>query len=103
MARLDATRPADAAAEASVFGLGPQQIARRLAAAARAAGLGEGFTGHSSRVGMARDPAAAGAEFPSLMQAGRWQSSRMPARYMRRKAADRSAVTRYYVEEGRHD
>ena len=64
-----------------VFGLSSSQIGRRVSAAAKAAGLGEGFTGHSGgRVGMAQDLAAAGVELPALMQAGRWQTSRMPAR-----------------------
>ena len=36
-----------------VFGLSPRQIGRRVSAAAKAAGLGDGFTGHSGRVGMA--------------------------------------------------
>ena len=47
--------PEDAAVEdpaAPVFGLSTSQIGRRVNAAAKAAGLGEGFTGHSGRVGM---------------------------------------------------
>ena len=36
-----------------VFELSASQIGRRIDAAAKAAGLGEGFTGHSGRVGMA--------------------------------------------------
>ena len=79
-----------------VFGLSASQISRRVSAAAKAAGLGDGFTGHSGRVGMAQDLAAAGVELPALMQAGRWQSSRMPARYTERQAAGRGAVARYY-------
>ena len=79
-----------------VFGLSASQIGRRLTAAAKAAGLGEGFTGHSGRVGMAQDLAAAGVELPELMTAGRWKSSRMPARYTERQAAGRGAVARYY-------
>ena len=51
---------------------------------------------------MARDLAAAGAELPELMQAGRWASSQMPARYTRRESAGRSAVARYYGETGPH-
>ena len=50
------------------------QIGRRIDAAAKAAGLGEGFTGHSGRVGMAQDLAASGVELPELMTAGRWKS-----------------------------
>ena len=65
---------------------------------ASAAGLGEGFNGHSGRVGMAQDLAAAGAELPALMQAGGWKSSQMPARYTARQAAARGAVAQYYGE-----
>ena len=79
-----------------VFGLSASQIGRRVNAAAKAAGLGDGFTGHSGRVGMAQDLAAAGVELPALMTAGRWKSSRMPARYTERQAAGRGAVARYY-------
>ena len=32
----------------------------------------------------------------TLMNAGRWKSSTMPARYTERHAADRGAVARYY-------
>ncbi len=81
-----------------VFGLSASQIGRRVNAAAKAAGLGEGFTGHSGRVGMAQDLAAAGVELPALMTAGRWKSSKMPARYTEGQAAGRGAVARYYQE-----
>ena len=60
--------------------------------------LGEGCTGHSGRVGMAQNLAATGTELPALMTAGRWKSSRMPARYTERQAAGRGAVARYYGE-----
>ena len=83
-----------------VFGLGPRQLARRIDAAARAAGLGAGFTGHSARVGMAQDLVAWGAELPALMVAGRWRSSRMPARYSERQLAARGLVSRYYASRG---
>ena len=83
-----------------VFGLSESQIGRRVRAACQSAGLGDGFTGHSGRVGMAQDLAAAGVELPALMQAGRWQSSRMPARYTERQAAGRGAVARYYQGRG---
>ena len=43
-----------------VFGLSASQIGRRVTAAAKAAGLGDGFTGHLGRVGMTQDMAAAG-------------------------------------------
>ena len=50
----------------------------------------------SRSVSMAQDLAASGVELPALMSAGRWKSSRMPARYTERQAADRGAVARYY-------
>ena len=68
-----------------VSGLSESQIGRRVNAAAKAAGLGEGFIGHSGRVGMAQDLAAAGVKLPALMTAGRWKSSKMPARYYQRR------------------
>ena len=93
---LRAIRPAEASADDSIFGLSDGQIARRAKAAAEAAGLGDGFTGHSARVGMAQDLARAGTELPALMTAGRWQSPTMPARYTRAEQAGRGAIARYY-------
>ena len=49
---------------------------------------------------MAQDLAATGVELPALMTAGRWKSSKMPARYTERQAAGRGAVARYYQESG---
>ena len=54
-------------------------------------------SGHSLRVGMAVDLVASGASLPEIMQAGRWSSPTMPARYTRRVEASRGAVARYYV------
>ena len=74
---LQAIMPEDAGVvdpAALVFGLSASQIGRRIDAAAKAAGLGEGFTGHSGRVGMAQDLVASGVELPELMTAGRWKS-----------------------------
>ena len=70
---LVAIRPAQELLEPTkpIFGLSPRQIGRSVSAAARAAGLGDGFTSHSGRVGMAQDLAKTGAEFPALMAAGR--------------------------------
>ena len=56
MKALEAIRPAGVGGDAKVFGLSESQIARRVKAVARAAGLAdwEFFSGHSGRVGMAR-------------------------------------------------
>ena len=96
MESLSAIRPAAASARDSLFGLSDDQIARRVTSAATAAGLGEGFTGHSARVGMAQDLARIGTELPALMTAGRWQSPTMPARYTRGERAGRGAIARFY-------
>ena len=85
----------------SIFGLGQRQISMRIKQAARAAGLGEGFSGHSPRIGMARDLARAGTELPRLMTAGRWRSPRMPALYTRNESVARGAVAQYYGIGGR--
>ena len=70
---LLATRPAAAVIDlgATVFGLSASQLYRRVKAATKMAGLGEGFSAHSPRVGMAQD----------LSAAGRWDSPTMPAKY----------------------
>ncbi|MBF0382556.1 MAG: tyrosine-type recombinase/integrase [Magnetococcales bacterium] len=54
------------------------------------------ITGHSCRVGMAQDLTANGAELGAIMQAGRWKSPQMPARYGERLAAGRGAVAQLY-------
>ena len=81
----------------SIFGLRPNQIALRIKRAGQTAGLGDGFSGHSPRVGMARDLARAGTELPSLMTAGRWRSASMPAHYIRNETAGKGAVAQYYA------
>ena len=96
-ADLRRIRPEDARAGDRVFGLRTgKAISSRLGAMARAAGLGEGFSGHSPRVGMAQDLTAAGAELSALMVAGRWKSERMPAHYSRAEIAGKGAVARFY-------
>ena len=95
---LLAIRPNEAVIDpgTSVFGLSASQIYRRVKAAVKMAGLGEGLSAHSPRVGMAQDLSAAGAELPELMTAGRWDSPTMPAKYTEAQAAGRGAVVRYY-------
>ena len=70
MRSLDAVRPEDHGPEAPVFNLSPDQIGRRIRAAAEAAGLKGEFNGHSPKVGMAQDLAAAGSALPALMNVG---------------------------------
>ena len=89
-------RPGNPDPDAHVFGLrSGRSVARRLAAMARAAGLEGAFSGHSARIGMARDLVAAVA---AVQVAGRWKSPRMPAHYARGELAARGAVARFYGE-----
>ena len=97
MRDLDAIRP-PGAGEQLVFGLKPKAIGRRIAAAATAAGRTGAYSGHSARVGMARDLARAGEELPALMTAGRWKSADMVARYIAHESAGRGAVARFHRE-----
>ncbi|MEO5328103.1 MAG: site-specific integrase [Magnetococcus sp. THC-1_WYH] len=62
--------------------------------------IGIGVSGHSCRVGMAQDLTANGAELAAIMQAGRWKSPTMPARYSERLAAGRGAVADLYKRKG---
>ena len=96
-AALRRVRPDNVIRHSRVFGLrSGRAISNRVAAMAKAAGLGEGFSGHSPRVGMARDLTAAGVGLTAIMVAGRWKSERMPAYYSRAEEAGRGAVARFY-------
>ena len=90
MKALDAIRPAGVASDEKVFGLSESQIARRVKAIARAAGLAdwEFFSGHSGRVGMARRMAQNGAPTHEIERQGRWkQGGGMVGRYTRGESA----------------
>ena len=73
--------------EGRVFGLTGESLANRIRAAAKAAGLGDGYNGHSGRIGMARRMVAAGAPNAAVQRQGRWKHGDMVARYTRGEAA----------------
>ena len=90
IAALDAIRPVGVGGEVKVFGLSESQIARRVKAVAKAAGLAdwEFFSGHSGRVGMARRMAQNGAPTHEIERQGRWkQGGGMVGRYTRGETA----------------
>ena len=70
-----------------VFGLSMSQISRRVDSMARAAGLGDGYSGHSGRVGLAIRMTRRGAPLQAVQTHGRWKSPSMPARYTRSEKA----------------
>ena len=80
-------QPDDTDPAASLFGLTAETLANRVRAAAKAAGLGEGFSGHSGRIGMARRMVAAGAPNAAVQNQGRWKHGDMVARYTRGEVA----------------
>ena len=86
-----------AAAKNSMFGLSSSQICRRIASACAQAGLEGDFSGHSPRIGMTHDLARAGFSLVDIMHVGRWESSDMPAYYIRGIEEGTSAVARYYA------
>ena len=90
MQALYAIRPAGAGSDQRVFGLSESQIARRVKAIPRAAGLAdwEFFSGHSGRVGMAHRMAQNGAPTHEIERQGRWkQGGGMVGRYTRGETA----------------
>ena len=64
-------------------------INRLVTAAAQAAGLDEGFSGYSGRVGLALRMDRADAPDSAIMKQGRWSSSAMVAKYTRGESARR--------------
>ena len=84
---LRGIQPDGADPAAPVFGLTGETLANRIRAAARAAGLGDAFSGHSGRIGMARRVVAAGAPTAAVLHQGRWKHGDMVARYTRGEAA----------------
>ena len=90
MKALDAIRPVGVDGGQKVFGLSESQIARRVKAVAKTAGLAdwELFSGHSGRVGMARRMAQNGAPTHEIERQGRWkQGGGMVGRYTRGESA----------------
>ena len=76
-------------------GINGQSIARRLTAAASAAGIKGRITGHSGRVGLAVELTRRGAPEQATAKAGGWKSSRMVAHYAAAVAAEQGAVATY--------
>ena len=90
MQALDAIRPAGADGVEKVFGLSESQIARRVKAIAKAAGLAdwESFSGHSGRVGMARRMPRTAPPTHEIERQGCWkQDGGMVGRYTRGESA----------------
>ena len=77
-----------------VFGIGARQICNRIKAACAHAGLRGRWSGHSPRVGAARDLLLYGFSVLETMQAGRWDSAATVSRYVRGIAVGDGAMAR---------
>ena len=84
---LGKVRPADVDRAALVYELTREALANRVRAAARTAGLGEGFSGHSGRIGIARRIVEAGAPNAAVQRQGRRKHGDVVARYTRGETA----------------
>ena len=84
-----ADAPADAPVWPGAAGqpLTAASLGRHVTEAARHAGLGTGYTGHSGRVGMARRMVSRGAPLAVVQRQGRWQTGDMVTRYTRGEQA----------------
>ena len=78
---------------ASVFGLSPDSIGRRFAAACKAAGVRA--TAHSARVGYASELTRLDASTTEVMVSGGWSTARMVAHYSAGVAAESNATAKY--------
>lgn len=77
-------------------------VMRAMKRVARAAGLDDrGISGHSCRVGAAQDLLAEGFSLAEIMEAGRWTTERMPARYTENQAAARGGMAQFCRRHGR--
>lgn len=97
---IEAIRPPNAGPGDRIFGVSCNAIYSRIRKACQQAGLGDGYSGHSGRVGMAQDLSAAGYSFPEIMTAGRWKSPTMVAKYCRNQELSRGAVAEFH--KGKH-
>ncbi|MXW61198.1 MAG: tyrosine-type recombinase/integrase [Acidimicrobiaceae bacterium] len=89
-------KPINANPRGRIFDMSPSTLARRIRAAAEAAGLDHAnITSHSPRLGIAQDLAAAGVPMPGLMQAGRWKSPATAVRYTEHLSASDTPAAQY--------
>lgn len=81
--------------DGKVFPHCPETLTRKIAETCKRVGIGEGYTGHSCRVGMTCDLVERGASLLAVQVAGRWKSSDMPAYYAKGALAGKNAVATY--------
>ena len=70
-----------------IFPMQGRRISERVKAMAKAAGLGDGYSGHSGRIGFSIRAARRGLTVSETMNAGRWKGVGMLARYQQQMTA----------------
>ena len=79
-----------------IFQRSAYTLGQRIKGLCEAAGLQDGFTSHSLRIGMAQELAVAGFGLPLIMLSGRWKVPEMVIYYIRNLKMDESAVALLY-------
>ena len=98
MRALEGIRPKDAQETDRVFGTKYRNtIYDRIRRAASAAGLGDGYSGHSPRIGMIYDMVTADVSPTAIIHAARWKDPAMLVRYTRYIETARGAVAQLYA------
>ena len=96
---LLAIRRPDSRPEDNLFGISADSLNRHIRKACILAGLGDGYSGNSGRVGMAQDLSKAGATILEIMTAGRWKTVPMGAKHCRNQDLSRGAVSKFHQGE----
>ena len=80
----------------TIFRIGEHQIANRIKAAAKHAGLNARFGGHSPRAGTTMDPKLRDVSTADLISAGRWSAENAPTVQDRKTKVSTDAIMRWY-------
>ena len=80
----------------TIFRIGEEQIANRIKAAAKHAGLDTRFGGHSPRAGTTMDPKLRDVSTADLISAGRWSAENAPTVEDRKIKVSTDAIMRWY-------
>ena len=79
-----------------IFRIGARQVANRITAAAKHAGLDDRFSGHSPRADTTMDPKLRDVSTADLIHAGRWSAENAPTVQERKVKVSTDAIMRWY-------
>ena len=96
MTAIGRHRPTNATPTDKIFPMDKNTVIRRVRRMGQVAGLGDGLTGHSPRIGMTQELVSAGIHIVLIMQAGRWSSAEMVPYYSRAILPAEGAVALWY-------